>query len=742
MSGVAFDKSQPNEYTRLLFLDAATRAQFIECQRERLAEITSGQTQFRDELHQPGISVILPTYDGSSRICTALDSLVSQTLDRSLFEVVCVINGIDNGTSKMVSSYQSAHPTLNIRWIYRREASAGAARNMGLELARHEYITFLDDDDALQPRYLERAFDIADKNRIVLSPIHDVFPDQSINTENALNLKIQSIGNRPESVTEVSWALGFNACKLIHHTYALAHRYQEDLSSGEDLVYFANFVTYPDLTVVAVTDSADAAYMRHLRASSVSRQSQTFEFSVKQRLQCIAALNEISPTFGTTAYVAIDQLKRAQAGFVRRFLAENPRDYDRVAQYIHEQKIAQFPWDTLQPEPAKHLAFVYCFSPYSDTSAVVAAKALAERGRLVDVITNNMNKVRFYDRETSALADRWIAKRTVINAKPSFAGWNEISDFAQQALGQAEHQHALNGGYETVYSRALWVGSHVAALLFKNRHWNTFWTAEFSDPLRRDANGASRPGPVTDNATSKSIKNALLARGIALEGIDTLFDLVELATIVLADELIFTNENQLEYMLSLYDDPAVSRIARSKSVVRHHPMPPKYAYGFVASPYAIPQGVVNVGYFGSFYPNRGIGEVLTALTNLSRPAQRNLRLHVFSNKRQDVVQEARKLGVAPMVYANDYLPYMQFLTATKDFDVLLVNDVERSASLPINPFLPSKYSDYLGAERDIMALVDEGSPLSKMPVRYMAPVGNVSKIREVLEVVANRGISQ
>lgn len=114
--------------------------------------------------------------------------------------------------------------------------------------------------------------------------------------------------------------------------------------------------------------------------------------------------------------------------------------------------------------------------------------------------------------------------------------------------------------------------------------------------------------------------------------------------------------------------------------------------------------------------------------NLPSRVHASVRLHVFSNKPVDVAEAAKSYGLGSNVYSNPYLSYMEFLSATKLFDALLVNDVEHGPGLPINPFLPSKYSDYLGSGRKIFALVDEGSPLSQMPVDYRAERGNVPHI--------------
>lgn len=724
------------DFGRKLLLDKELRHSLLAEHQAKIGELEAKDFQGIDRDLESGVSVIIATYDGASRIRGALDSLVQQTLDPARYEIICVVNGLDNGTTEVITEYQRAYPTIRIRKFWLEEGSAGGARNLGLDIARYSRITFVDDDDQVQPRFLEVALANSTGTNLVLSPIVNVTSEGEQDEFNTLNQRILQLRGRSLPLAEVSWALGFNACKLFPREYARRSSYQHDLASGEDLVYFSNLLRYPELQVTVPQDLDEAAYLRQLRDQSVSRQVMTFNFAVEQRLQCMRSLEEVEVAPESKQRVALNQLLAAQAGFVGRYLKENPEEKDRVYSAIEQSGVKSFPWKSVQMEPARDLAFVYCFAPFSDTSAVVAAKAIVERGRVTDIITNDMSKVRRYDYAVSALADRWIADRDIVSSPPSFAGCDPICEFAEKALAIAERKNALNGSYQNIYSRALWVGSHVAAALYKNKHWGVRWSAEFSDPLRRDAEGRERPAEMTDNATVQYLKSCVAARGYSHLPVNTFFDLIELVTFLLADELIFTNQNQLDYMLSLYQDSSLTTLVKSKATVRHHPTPPAYAYDLVETSYKVPAGVVNIAYFGSFYSNRGIGDVLQALVNAPQEVRQGVRLHVFSNKPDEVSEAVKQMGLGPNVYSNPYLSYLEFLNASKLFDVLLVNDVQRDSNLPINPFLPSKYSDYLGAGVDIFTLVDEGSPLSRAEnVRYKAGVGNVPEIIRVLQEI-------
>lgn len=725
------------DYARRLHLDPGA----IETE---IAALESEAVRDRaDDLHgrvelEHGVTVVVPTFNGRERITATLDSLAAQTLDRDRFEVVVVANGPGDGTVELVRGYVSRPGAPRLRLFSTPAASAGGARNIGLRMARFAYVTFVDDDDRVEREFLGSLLDAASDGSIVVARMIDVDEDGAQLTPSPLVERLAEVASSttPVRISGVPWLLGFNACKLIPTGLARTVEYDAGLRSGEDLVYMADLVRIADLEV-ARSVRADAAYLRTVRPNSISRRSGTFEFDVVERLDVLERLARIQD-LGSGPARAVADLRASQGGFVARYLRAHPDHEDRVIAEIGSRPPGTFPWETVNRGKARDLAISYCFAPYSDTSAVVAAKAIAERARVVDVITCRMDSVRSMDPAVSALADRWIAHRTVIDSRPAFADWGLIADFSEKALRQAEVQDARVGGYETLYSRALWVGSHVAAAAFKLRHWRVRWTAEFSDPLRTDATGARRAGEVADDEMARALRSGLESRGFAHLPVESLFDLVELSTFVLADELVFTNRHQLTYMLGQVGDRRLRELVLAKAVVREHPSPPAEAYTAVKSSYVVPEGRLNIGYFGSFYSNRGVDEVMTALLNAPADVRAAVRLHIFCSKPQPVVAAVAARGLSASVHVNGYLPYMEFLNAATMFDVLLVTDVSRDGSvLEINPFLPSKASDYRGAGRPVWGIVDPGSALDSTPLAYRSSIGDVPAVLRTLRQIVD-----
>jgi glycosyltransferase involved in cell wall biosynthesis len=107
------------------------------------------------------VSVVVPFFNPGANIDDCLESLIAQTLPRSRFEVVLVDDGSTDGSGARVARYATQWPEL-IR-VITIEATGwpGKPRNIGVAEARGSYVQFVDSDDTMHPRALERLLEIA-----------------------------------------------------------------------------------------------------------------------------------------------------------------------------------------------------------------------------------------------------------------------------------------------------------------------------------------------------------------------------------------------------------------------------------------------------------------------------------------------------------------------------------------------------------------------------------------------------
>ena len=109
-------------------------------------------------------SVIVPVYNAEKFLRQGIDSVARQT-SREI-EIIFVNDGSTDGSEAILAEYAAKDP--RVRVLRQPEnLGQGAARNRGLEVARGDYVYFMDADDELASSdALERLVDEADRERL------------------------------------------------------------------------------------------------------------------------------------------------------------------------------------------------------------------------------------------------------------------------------------------------------------------------------------------------------------------------------------------------------------------------------------------------------------------------------------------------------------------------------------------------------------------------------------------------
>ena len=179
------------------------------------------------ENNYPLFSIIIPTYNRSKLLISALKSCLAQTF--SSFEVIIVDDCSTDDTEKIVKDFIK----LDNRIRYFKMSSnrgVAAARNFGIQKARGLFITFLDDDDELAPDYLEEI------NKLNLKP-NEIFIVMvaEFRCLRILNLNVRKYFNPRLSLRKWEVAIG-NSCTVSKKIFTdLNIWFDEKLSVAEDI---------------------------------------------------------------------------------------------------------------------------------------------------------------------------------------------------------------------------------------------------------------------------------------------------------------------------------------------------------------------------------------------------------------------------------------------------------------------------------------------------------------------------
>lgn len=97
------------------------------------------------------ISVIIPVYNAEKTLSKCLDSLLAQSCDN--VEIILVNDGSTDSSAEICKKYASLHP--EIKYLEKENGGVSTARNTALDIAKGDYITFVDSDDWVTPDYFE-----------------------------------------------------------------------------------------------------------------------------------------------------------------------------------------------------------------------------------------------------------------------------------------------------------------------------------------------------------------------------------------------------------------------------------------------------------------------------------------------------------------------------------------------------------------------------------------------------------
>ena len=223
------------------------------------------------------ISVIIPTYKPQAYLWECLDSLVAQTFSKEDFEIILVLNGCTEPWKSEIQEYiDSKMKGMNVKFIHTEQGGVSNARNIALDVAQGEYVTFIDDDDFVSEEFLEELFEKATPETVSLCYPY-AFNDGKIEKQlssygvtDAYNYCIEHKCNKLTSMVRKYFS---GPCmKLIPMSFIQDRRFDVRFKNGEDSLFM--FLISDKIKKFAFT-SKDAVYYRRYRDNSAYKRSKT-----------------------------------------------------------------------------------------------------------------------------------------------------------------------------------------------------------------------------------------------------------------------------------------------------------------------------------------------------------------------------------------------------------------------------------------------------------------------------------
>jgi len=151
------------------------------------------------ETKQPLVSIIVPVYNAASHIARCIESIRRQTYQN--IEIILLNDGSKDVSLQVCEMY--AKIDRRIILLDRDNRGVSATRNLGLKLARGEYLQFADSDDYLEPTATETLVTAAVNHQadMVIAPYFRV--------ENVTKLEIDGIYKKEQVTLRGFLAPGF-----------------------------------------------------------------------------------------------------------------------------------------------------------------------------------------------------------------------------------------------------------------------------------------------------------------------------------------------------------------------------------------------------------------------------------------------------------------------------------------------------------------------------------------------------
>lgn len=217
------------------------------------------------------VSVIIPIYNVEDYLRDCLDSILAQTYED--FEAILVDDGSTDSSGNICDAYAEKEPRIKV--IHKKNGGLSSARNAGIDIAKGEFIAFVDSDDAVHPDYLNTMVELAEKHSSDLVACGFVTGEACVweESDDALDIRIgREILNRVNDndvVVTVAWNKLYS--RKFFDEYKLRYpegKIHEDMFLTPQILYRSNKMVITDQKL----------YFYRQRPNSIM----TAKFSLKQ----------------------------------------------------------------------------------------------------------------------------------------------------------------------------------------------------------------------------------------------------------------------------------------------------------------------------------------------------------------------------------------------------------------------------------------------------------------------------
>jgi len=193
-------------------------------------------------MNKERISIIIPVYNAEDYLARCIDSILDQSF--TSYEVILVDDGSTDSSPLICDRYSSSDPRF--KTVHKENGGVSSARNAGINLAKGEYLMFIDADDALLPDALERVMEGALSEDIIIGgyavftcgvPDKEILPRYTRSYKSGeMQIFFEDNVRRRSNLMDSLWS------KLFLRKTIGSLRFNEGLSYAEDKLFVLSFM--------------------------------------------------------------------------------------------------------------------------------------------------------------------------------------------------------------------------------------------------------------------------------------------------------------------------------------------------------------------------------------------------------------------------------------------------------------------------------------------------------------------
>ncbi|MGL5682630.1 MAG: glycosyltransferase family 2 protein [Marinifilaceae bacterium] len=226
------------------------------------------------EINTPLISIIVPVYNVEQYLPKCIDSILAQTYTN--FEVLLINDGSPDNCGAICDRY--AEQDNRIRVFHKENEGVSSARNIGLDKAIGEWISFIDSDDWVEQEYLSsfiNQIELETKVDLIFQGYKKIYASQS------KEVRLSAISYIDMTDAFVNLHInhdffGYTCIKLYRHSVIKNNRlrFNKDITISEDLVFSLQYIQH--CRKIVILDCCNYNY-RQDNVNSLMRRIYTYK---------------------------------------------------------------------------------------------------------------------------------------------------------------------------------------------------------------------------------------------------------------------------------------------------------------------------------------------------------------------------------------------------------------------------------------------------------------------------------